>query len=118
MDPRTNHKPQNDELTQHILSDHRKSQVVPELTGEVVSSELEDLLSDTSLTSFRLYKKALSLELVSLFRLAGPTVLIYMLNTLTSISTQILCGHLGNLQLAAATLGNNGVQMFVYGVMV
>ncbi|CAH1423780.1 unnamed protein product [Lactuca virosa] len=117
MDQRTNHKPQNDELTQHILSDHRSSQVVPEPTGEVVSSELEEILSDTSLTSFRRYKKALSLELVSLFRLAGPTVLIYLLNNLTSISTQILCGHLGTLQLAAATLGNNGVQMFVYGVM-
>ncbi|KAB5560425.1 hypothetical protein DKX38_005382 [Salix brachista] len=27
------------------------------------------------------------------------------------------CGHLGNLQLAAASLGNTGIQVFVFGVM-
>lgn len=115
MDSRSKH---NDGLTQPILSDHRNSQVAPEPKGEVVSSELEHILSDTSLTSFQRYKKALPLELVSLFWLAAPTIVVYLLNNLTSISTQIFSGHLGNLQLAAATLGNNGVQMFVYGVMV
>ncbi|KAI3765211.1 hypothetical protein L2E82_15239 [Cichorium intybus] len=114
MDSRSN---QYGELTQPILSDHRNSQVVPEPAGEVVSSELEEILSDRSLTSFRRYKKALSLELVSLFKLAGPTVVVYLLNNLTSISTQIFCGHLGNLQLAAATLGNNGVQIFAFGLL-
>ncbi|KAJ0443311.1 putative multi antimicrobial extrusion protein [Helianthus annuus] len=33
------------------------------------------------------------------------------------MSTQIFCGHLGNLELAAASLGNNGVQLFAFGVM-
>ncbi|VAH69586.1 unnamed protein product [Triticum turgidum subsp. durum] len=34
-----------------------------------------------------------------------------------SMSTQILCGHLGTLELAAASLGNTGVQTFAYGLM-
>ncbi|KAL7606614.1 hypothetical protein Lser_V15G16669 [Lactuca serriola] len=114
MDSRSKH---NDGLTQPILSDHRNSQVAPEPKGEVVSSELEHILSDTSLTSFQRYKKALSLELVSLFWLAAPTIVVYLLNNLTSISTQIFSGHLGNLQLAAATLGNNGVQIFAFGLL-
>ncbi|GMH15790.1 hypothetical protein Nepgr_017631 [Nepenthes gracilis] len=33
------------------------------------------------------------------------------------MSTQIFCGHLGNLELAAAALGNNGIQIFAYGLM-
>ncbi|KAH7860968.1 hypothetical protein Vadar_020077 [Vaccinium darrowii] len=34
-----------------------------------------------------------------------------------STSTQIISGHLGNLELAAASLGNNGIQMFAYGIL-
>ncbi|XP_071721796.1 protein DETOXIFICATION 40-like [Rutidosis leptorrhynchoides] len=34
-----------------------------------------------------------------------------------SMSTQIMSGHLGNLELAAASLGNNGIQVFAYGLM-
>lgn len=109
MDPRSI---QNGELTEPILSKHTNP---PE---EVVSSELEEILSDTSLTSFGRLKKAMPMELYSLFRLAGPTIVVYVLNNVTSMSTQIFCGHLGNLQLAAASLGNNGVQLFAYGVMV
>uniref|UniRef100_J3LQE4 Protein DETOXIFICATION n=2 Tax=Oryza brachyantha TaxID=4533 RepID=J3LQE4_ORYBR len=41
----------------------------------------------------------------------------YMINYLMSMSTQIFSGHLGNLELAAASLGNNGIQMFAYGLM-
>ncbi|RVX08379.1 Protein detoxification 40 [Vitis vinifera] len=57
-------------------------------------------------------------ELKLLFRLAGPAVAVYMINYLMSMSTQIFAGHLGNLELAAASLGNTGVQMFAYGLMV
>ncbi|RLM86464.1 protein DETOXIFICATION 40-like [Panicum miliaceum] len=35
----------------------------------------------------------------------------------TTSSTQIFCGHLGNVQLAAASLGNNDIQLFAYGLM-
>ncbi|KAJ6292407.1 hypothetical protein OIU78_024559 [Salix suchowensis] len=49
--------------------------------------------------------------------LAGPAVVVYLLNNVISMSTQILCGHLGNLELAASSLGNNGIQIFAYGLM-
>ncbi|XP_052626342.1 protein DETOXIFICATION 40 isoform X1 [Lactuca sativa] len=105
------------ELTHPILSNHRSSPVVQLSPGEAVSSELEEILSDTSLSFFRRHQKAMAIELYSLFRLAGPAIIVYLLNNVTSMSTQIFCGHLGNLQLAAASLGNNGVQLFAYGVM-
>ncbi|KAD4982273.1 hypothetical protein E3N88_18944 [Mikania micrantha] len=105
---------QHGELTEPILSTHRSS---PPATGDVVGSELEEILSDTSLSSFRRYQKATAIELYSLFQLAAPAIIVYLLNNVTSMSTQIFCGHLGNLELAAASLGNNGVQLFAYGVM-
>ncbi|KAM0001923.1 putative multi antimicrobial extrusion protein [Helianthus debilis subsp. tardiflorus] len=100
---------QDGELTQPL--------VVPPPLGEPVSSDLEKVLSDTSLTSFGRLKKAIPMELYSLFRLAAPVIIVYVLNNVTSMSTQIFCGHLGNLELAAASLGNNGVQLFAFGVM-
>ncbi|KAL7087030.1 hypothetical protein ACP275_13G040100 [Erythranthe tilingii] len=84
---------------------------------EEVSSELEDVLCDTTLTPWRRFQKAIVIELRSLFRLAGPAVLVYLLNSVVSMSTQIFCGHLGNLELAASALGNNGVQLLAYGLM-
>ncbi|KAJ6925517.1 protein DETOXIFICATION 40-like [Populus alba x Populus x berolinensis] len=33
------------------------------------------------------------------------------------MSTQIFCGHLGNLELAAVSLGNTGIQVFAYGLL-
>ncbi|XP_071705522.1 protein DETOXIFICATION 40-like [Rutidosis leptorrhynchoides] len=102
------------ELTEPILS---KQTVQPLVSGDAIGSELEDILSDTRLTSFKRLHKAMTMELYSLFRLAGPAIIVYLLNNVTSMSTQIFCGHLGNLELAAASLGNNGVQLFAYGVM-
>ncbi|VAH29546.1 unnamed protein product [Triticum turgidum subsp. durum] len=40
-----------------------------------------------------------------------------MLIIVMSSATQIFCGQLGNVQLAAASLGNNGIQVFAYGLM-
>ncbi|KAK2974818.1 hypothetical protein RJ640_005602 [Escallonia rubra] len=91
----------------------RSNEPVP----EPVSSALEDTLSDTSLSYVRRLRRATSIELATLFRLAAPAIIVYLLNNVTSMSTQIFCGHLGNLELAAASLGNNGVQLFAYGVM-
>ncbi|KAK1420675.1 hypothetical protein QVD17_22462 [Tagetes erecta] len=107
-----------DELTEPILSRTRSPTVVVLPSGEAVSSELEEILSDTSLSSFGRLKKATLVELRCLFWLAGPAVIVYLLNNVTSLSTQIFCGHLGNLELAAASLGNNGIQIFAYGVMI
>ncbi|KAM6585741.1 hypothetical protein CsatB_012743 [Cannabis sativa] len=82
-----------------------------------ISSELEDTLSNPDIPFFQRLKSATCIELSTLFRLAGPTVVVYLLNNVTSMSTQIFCGHLGNLQLAAASLGNTGIQVFAYGLM-
>ncbi|KAH0696191.1 hypothetical protein KY290_013556 [Solanum tuberosum] len=84
---------------------------------EQISSELEEILSDTSLSSIQRFKRASVIELRNLFHLAAPSIIVYLLNNVTSISTQIFCGHLGNLELAAASLGNSAIQLLAYGVM-
>ncbi|CAN1811081.1 Protein DETOXIFICATION 40 [Linum perenne] len=81
-------------------------------------SKLEQVLSDTEMSNFRRLQRATSIELRTLFRLAAPAVVVYLLNYLVSMSTQMFCGHLGNLQLAAASLGNGGIQVFAYGLLI
>jgi len=58
------------------------------------------------------------IELKILFRLAAPAVFVYMINNFMSLSTRVFAGHLGNLELAAASLGNSGIQLYAYGLMV
>ncbi|GLT52535.1 hypothetical protein SLA2020_258700 [Shorea laevis] len=98
-----------DEVHEPMLPKHSSS--------EVVSSELEDILSDPGLSNFQRFRSATLLELNILFRLAGPAGVVYLLNNALSMSTQIFCGHLGNLELAAASLGNTGIQVFAFGLM-
>ncbi|XP_031247475.1 protein DETOXIFICATION 40-like isoform X2 [Pistacia vera] len=100
----------NNEVLEPLLQ-RKQSAPVP------VSSALEDTLSDTSLSYFKRLRKATCIELNTLFRLAGPAIVVYLLNNIVSMSTQIFCGHLGNLELAAASLGNTGIQVFAYGLM-
>ncbi|KAF5729046.1 hypothetical protein HS088_TW21G01203 [Tripterygium wilfordii] len=85
--------------------------------GEPVSDELEWILNDPNLTLYQRLKAATWVELVLLFKLAAPAIVVYLLNNVVSMSTQIFCGHLGNLQLAAVSLGNTGIQVFAYGLM-
>lgn len=82
------------------------------------NDELENILSDTQLPVVQRYSQATWIELKLLFYLAAPAVFVYMINYLMSMSTQIFSGHLGNLELAASSLGNNGIQIFAYGLMV
>ncbi|KAI5676868.1 hypothetical protein M9H77_07818 [Catharanthus roseus] len=82
-----------------------------------VSDELEKILTNSELTFFRRIKSATWVELNLLFYLAIPAVALYSLNYFMTISTQIFSGHLGNLQLAAAALGDTGVQTFSHGIM-
>uniref|UniRef100_A0ACD5W797 Uncharacterized protein n=1 Tax=Avena sativa TaxID=4498 RepID=A0ACD5W797_AVESA len=79
--------------------------------------ELESILSDESLPWGARMRAATAVEMRLLVRLAAPAVLVYMINYLMSMSTQIMSGHLGTLELAAASLGNTGIQMFAYGLM-
>ncbi|XP_042490791.1 protein DETOXIFICATION 40-like [Macadamia integrifolia] len=81
------------------------------------SDQLECILSDIQLPQLKRLRFATMIELKLLFYLAAPAVIVYMINYLMSMSTQIFSGHLGNLQLAAASLGNTGIQAFTYGVM-
>ncbi|CAJ2654867.1 unnamed protein product [Trifolium pratense] len=79
--------------------------------------ELERILSDTTVPFVKRFKHATWVEFKLLFYLAAPAVLVYLVNNVMSMSSQIFCGHLGNLELAAASLGNTGIQVFAYGLM-
>ncbi|KAK4439334.1 protein DETOXIFICATION 40 [Sesamum alatum] len=89
----------------------------PAPLGEVVSTDLEQILTDDAVPLSTRYKKATWIELKLLNRLAAPAIIVYLLNNLLNMSTQIFCGQLGNLELAASSLANNGVQLFAFGVM-
>ncbi|CAL5403463.1 unnamed protein product [Camellia sinensis] len=84
---------------------------------EYSSGELERVLCDRSVPLWQRLWQATWIELKLLFFLAAPAVIVYLINYCMSMSTQIFAGHLGNLELAAASLGNNGIQMFAYGLM-
>ncbi|WZY84201.1 hypothetical protein YC2023_030585 [Brassica napus] len=84
---------------------------------ESSNGELERVLSDLETPLFLRLRKATMIESKLLFKLAAPAVIVYMINYLMSMSTQIFSGHLGNLELAAASLGNTGIQVFAYGLM-
>ena len=90
-------------------------------TGDhhAVDGRLEALLSSAGEGgSGPWLRRMAALELRLLAPLAVPAVVVYMLIIVMSSTTQIVCGHLGNVQLAAASLGNNGIQLFAYGLMV
>nr|XP_028959141.1 protein DETOXIFICATION 40-like [Malus domestica] len=100
-------------------SDLSEPMLVPKTSSlqQIVSSELEDTLNNTDLSNFQRLRTATWLETKILYRLAAPAVVVYLLNNVISMSTQIFCGHLGNLELAASSLGNTGIQVFAYGLM-
>ncbi|EXB83380.1 Protein TRANSPARENT TESTA 12 [Morus notabilis] len=103
----------------HPPSDHASPPLLSPSpkTSHESSGELERILTDTTRPFLRRLGPALLMESRLLFHLAGPAVIVYMINYLMSMSTQIVSGHLGNLELAASSLGNNGVQIFAYGLM-
>ncbi|KAJ8761780.1 hypothetical protein K2173_004591 [Erythroxylum novogranatense] len=84
--------------------------------GEV-NLELEKVLNDFHLPCPKRLWKASCIELKLLFRLAAPAVFSYVINNFMSLSTRMFAGHVGNLELAAASLGNSGIQLFAYGLM-
>ncbi|KAI8567403.1 hypothetical protein RHMOL_Rhmol02G0119200 [Rhododendron molle] len=108
-----------DELHQPILQPNPPPPSEPPSAAAAYqpSSELEKVLSSTHLPLFKRLWLASWIELRLLFRLAGPAVMVYLINNSMSVSTRIFSGHLGNLELAAASLGNQGIQLFAYGLM-
>ncbi|XP_078181040.1 protein DETOXIFICATION 40-like isoform X2 [Carex rostrata] len=81
------------------------------------SDQLEAVLSDNTRTWFRRMLLATFIEMQLLMPLAAPAVIVYMMISVMSIASQTFCGHLGNLEFAAAALGNNGIQVFAYGLL-
>ncbi|KAM7498294.1 hypothetical protein LguiA_022708 [Lonicera macranthoides] len=98
----------NESPPQHVLSENSSKS----------GSELEDILSNKNAGTFERLLPATFIELKLLFKLAAPTVISYMINYLMIMVTIIFVGHLGKTELAAASLGNNGIQSFAYGLLV
>ncbi|CAI0550624.1 unnamed protein product [Linum tenue] len=84
---------------------------------EASLNELESVLSDPHLGFIDRIRLATWAESKLLVHLAAPAVIVYMLNFLMGMSTEIFAGHLGNLQLAASSLGFSGIQLFAYGLL-
>ncbi|KAK7312715.1 hypothetical protein VNO77_36800 [Canavalia gladiata] len=105
-----------------LVSREAPSAEPPSLTQSFSSKhesdgEIERILSNTNIPSLHRLRSATWLEFKLLFHLAAPSVIVYLVNYVMSMATQIFSGHLGNLELAAASLGNNGIQIFAYGLM-
>ncbi|WVY93152.1 hypothetical protein V8G54_032240 [Vigna mungo] len=86
-------------------------------SSHATDSRLEEVLSDTTVPFSKRLLSATWIELKLLFPLAGPAIIVYVINNLMSFVTRAFAGHLGNLELAAANLGNSGIQLFAYGLM-
>lgn len=104
-----------DELNQEAMFQPPNSTPQP---AHGASSALEKVLCNTSLPPLKRLWVASWIEIRLLFRLAAPAVMVYFINSFMSISTRIFSGHLGNLEFAAASLGNQGIQLFAYGLLV
>ncbi|XP_014516880.1 protein DETOXIFICATION 40 [Vigna radiata var. radiata] len=86
-------------------------------SSHATDSRLEEVLSDTTVPFSKRLLSATWIELKLLFPLAGPAIIVYVINNLMSFVTRAFAGHLGNLELAAANLGNSGIQLLAYGLM-
>ncbi|CAN0914531.1 Protein DETOXIFICATION 40 [Linum grandiflorum] len=97
--------------------------LLPRLSSSVASfdaeasEELERKLSDQSISVIKRMTSASWIEFKLLFYLAAPSIFVYVTGFMMSMFTQMFSGHLGNLELAGASLGNNGIQLFAYGIM-
>jgi len=87
-------------------------------SSHVTESRLEEMLSDTTIPFSKRILSATWIEFNLLFPLAGPAIIVYVINNLMSLVTQAFAGKLGNLELAAANLGNSGIQLFAYGLLI
>lgn len=118
----SSHSQGQDELHQPILGDHDHNTTTPpppvRPEAHTVESRLEEVLSNTQLPLVKRLLSATWIELNLLFPLAAPAILVYLINNLMSSATRAFAGHLGNLELAAANLGNSGIQLLAYGLMV
>ncbi|CAI9787814.1 unnamed protein product [Fraxinus pennsylvanica] len=83
----------------------------------VASSTLEMVLSDTSLSRLKRMVMASWIEIKTLFPLAAPSIMMYLINNSVSNTARIFSGHLGDLEFAAWSLGSSGIHLFGYGLL-
>lgn len=109
---------QEEVLHQPILNSDDPEPVRSSSSSHALDTRLEKVLSSTHLLFFNRLWLASCIELRLLLRLALPAVMVYLINNFMSLSTRVFSGHLGNLEFAAASLGNSGIQLLTYGLMV
>ncbi|KAF7811156.1 protein DETOXIFICATION 40-like [Senna tora] len=85
--------------------------------AHIVDHRLEELLSNTELPWVKKMQCATWMELKIMVRVAAPIILVYLVSNFMSTLTCIFVGHLGNVELAAANLGNSCMQLFAFGLM-
>ena len=83
-----------------------------------VDFRMESVLTDPHLPYYRRVYLAALIEIKFLFHLAAPAIFVYVINNGMSMLTRIFAGRMGSMQLAAASLGNSGFNMFTFGLMV
>ncbi|KAK1422603.1 hypothetical protein QVD17_17888 [Tagetes erecta] len=109
---------QTNELHNHPLLEPVQDYTSTQSTaGHGGNAELERVLSNSETPFITRLTAASKIELNLLYKLAAPAVMVYLINNVMSISTRIFSGQLGNRELAAASLGNQGIQLFAYGLM-
>lgn len=79
--------------------------------------DLELVLSRTRLGCRQLGAAAVT-ESRSLWRLSAPAIIIMVFNYMLSFVSQMFAGHLGEVQLAGASIASVGIQGLAYGIMV
>ncbi|KAJ4887283.1 MATE efflux family protein [Raphanus sativus] len=88
-----------------------------ESSKSFIDYRLETVLTDRELPYLRRIYLAMMIEMKFLLYLAAPAIFVYVINNGMSILTRIFAGHLGSSELAAASLGNSGFNMFTYGLL-
>ncbi|CAG7867237.1 unnamed protein product [Brassica rapa] len=78
---------------------------------------MESVLTDPHLPYYRRVYLAALIEIKFLFHIAAPAIFVYVINNGMSMLTRIFAGRMGSMQLAAASLGNSGFNMFTFGLM-
>ncbi|KAK4798294.1 hypothetical protein SAY86_030620 [Trapa natans] len=118
MDTQNEHP--HEELQEPLIPNSSNESAVtspPPPASHGLNPRLEKVLTDPDLPRLKRLTLATWIEMGLLSSLAAPAIFVYMINNFMSLSTRIFAGHLGNLELAAASLGNSGIQLFAYGLM-
>ncbi|KAH9302476.1 hypothetical protein KI387_014059 [Taxus chinensis] len=84
--------------------------------AEEDSATIEFLLSQGHIEWSRIAKAAL-IESKKLWILSGPSIIVMIFNYMLSVISQMFAGHLGELELAGASIANVGIQGLAYGIM-